>query len=89
MLSAGPDVSLNGSPTVSPTTHAFCCSRRAGSLDFLRPSFSQSFFELSQAPPALAIMIASMQPEVIAPASRPIRKRGPTRKPPISGASTA
>merc|ERR1719486_1037810 len=89
MLSAGPDVSLKGSPTVSPTTQAFCCSFSLGLDDFLSPSFSHSFLELSHAPPALAIMMASMQPEATAPASMPVRKRGPTKKPPMSGASTA
>mmetsp|Transcript_28782 Transcript_28782/g.71748 ORF Transcript_28782/g.71748 Transcript_28782/m.71748 type:complete len:220 (-) Transcript_28782:1806-2465(-) len=89
MLRAGPDVSLNGSPTVSPTTQAFCCSLSLGFFDFFSPSFSQSFFELSHAPPALAIMSASMQPEAMAPASIPIKKRGPTRKPPMRGARIA
>merc|ERR1712072_952490 len=62
MLSAGPDVSLKGSPTVSPTMQALPWSV------FLIPSFSQYFFELSHAPPALDIMIAIMQPDAIAPA---------------------
>ena len=64
-------------------------SWRSLSIFDLRPSFSHSFFELSHAPPALAIMMASMQPEATAPASMPTRKRGPTRKPPMSGAKTA
>merc|ERR1719517_404257 len=63
MFKAGPDVSLNGSPTVSPITQALPCSV------FLIFSFSQSFFELSQAPPALDIMMASMAPEVMEPAN--------------------
>jgi hypothetical protein len=65
MLSAGPDVSLNGSPTVSPTTHAFPCSV------FLIPSFSASFLPLSHAPPALDIITAIMHPDAIAPGSGP------------------
>mmetsp|Transcript_33142 Transcript_33142/g.55544 ORF Transcript_33142/g.55544 Transcript_33142/m.55544 type:complete len:285 (-) Transcript_33142:1557-2411(-) len=83
MFNAGPEVSLNGSPTVSPTTHALPCSV------FLMPSFSQSFLPLSQAPPALDMVMATMHPEVMAPVSMPTRQRGPTRKPTASGASTA
>mmetsp|Transcript_22215 Transcript_22215/g.42379 ORF Transcript_22215/g.42379 Transcript_22215/m.42379 type:complete len:254 (-) Transcript_22215:600-1361(-) len=83
MLREGPEVSLKGSPTVSPTTHALPCSV------FLIPSFSHSFFPLSHAPPALDIMIATMHPEAMAPVRRPIRQRGPTRKPTTKGARTA
>mmetsp|Transcript_20944 Transcript_20944/g.59201 ORF Transcript_20944/g.59201 Transcript_20944/m.59201 type:complete len:237 (+) Transcript_20944:75-785(+) len=79
MFSAGPEVSLNGSPTVSATMHAFPIA------SFLMPSFSQSFLALSQAPPALAIAMANTQPETIDPASAPIRHLGPTRNPMIKG----
>ena len=51
MLIAGPDVSLNGSPTVSPTTAALCKS-----VPFL-PAASMYFFALSQAPPEFALEI--------------------------------
>ena len=49
MLMDGPEVSLNGSPTVSPTTAALC------SGEPLPPWWPDSmyFFALSQAPPEL------------------------------------
>ena len=47
------EVSLNGSPTVSPTTEAACSS-----VPFILSSVSTIFFALSQAPPALAMKIA-------------------------------
>mmetsp|Transcript_618 Transcript_618/g.2016 ORF Transcript_618/g.2016 Transcript_618/m.2016 type:complete len:277 (-) Transcript_618:1515-2345(-) len=86
MLSAGPEVSLKGSPTVSPTTTALWVS------DFLppnTPSFSMYFLELSQAPPALDIMSASMKPEEMEPTRRPPRARAPMRRPTAMGQSTA
>merc|ERR1719201_3324463 len=99
MLRAGPDVSLKGSPTVSPTTQASyqvffigCASEPSAFLTLDRPfvpSFSQYFFALSQAPPALDIIMATMAPEPMPPASMPTRQRGPTRKPTKSGARIA
>mmetsp|Transcript_41357 Transcript_41357/g.128890 ORF Transcript_41357/g.128890 Transcript_41357/m.128890 type:complete len:256 (-) Transcript_41357:996-1763(-) len=83
MFRAGPDVSLNGSPTVSATMQAFPMA------SFLMPSFSQSFFALSQAPPALAMAMARTQPETMEPARAPMRQRGPTTKPTMSGARMA
>ena len=67
IFNAGPDVSLNGSPTVSPTTAAEWES------DPLPPMFPASiyFFALSQAPPALAIIIANKNPVAIDPISSP------------------
>src|SRR5690606_5910642 len=56
MFSAGPEVSLKGSPTVSPITAAAWASP-----PFFSPSispFSMAFLALSQAPPALAIISA-------------------------------
>ena len=47
------EVSLKGSPTVSPTTVAACSS-----VPFSLSSTSTIFFALSQAPPALAMKIA-------------------------------
>ncbi len=47
------EVSLKGSPTVSPTTVAACSS-----VPFMLSSVSTSFFALSQAPPASAMKIA-------------------------------
>ena len=51
------DVSLNGSPTVSPTTVASCSG-----VPFSFSSTSTIFFALSQAPPALAMKIAWNRP---------------------------
>ena len=66
MLIEGPDVSFNGSPTVSPTTAALCASEcflktYNSSPSSSSPSFSFEtfvpasiyFFALSQAPPVL------------------------------------
>ncbi len=47
------EVSLNGSPTVSPTTVAACSG-----LPFSFSSVSTIFLALSQAPPALAMKTA-------------------------------
>merc|ERR1719498_794146 len=88
MFSAGPDVSLKGSPTVSPTTHAAWLSVFLP-LPTPRAPFSQYFLALSQAPPALAMVMASMKPEVRAPTSRPARAAAPRMKPMMAGAKTA
>src|SRR5262249_50423811 len=63
-LMAGPAVSLNGSPTVSPMTVAACASEP---LPPWLPS-STSFLALSQAPPELARNTAISTPTAIAPA---------------------
>ena len=52
------EVSLNGSPTVSPTTVAACRS-----VPFWRRSTSTIFLALSQAPPALAMKMAWNSPK--------------------------
>ena len=52
-FSATEDVSLNGSPTVSPTTVASCSG-----VPFCFSSVSTIFLALSQAPPALAMKMA-------------------------------
>merc|ERR1719393_887377 len=65
MLSAGPDVSLKGSPTVSPTTVA---SKWYFSV-LLRPSCLAYFLALSHAPPALDMAIAVMKPDESEPTS--------------------
>ena len=64
-LMAGPAVSLNGSPTVSPMIVASWASEP---LPPKLPS-STSFLALSQAPPELARNTAISTPEAIAPAS--------------------
>ena len=63
-LSAGPAVSLNGSPTVSPMIVASCAGLP---LPPCVPS-STSFLALSQAPPELDRNTAISTPEAMAPA---------------------
>ena len=58
-LSATDDVSLNGSPTVSPTIVASWSG-----VFFIRSSVSTIFFALSQAPPAFAMKIAWYRPKI-------------------------
>ena len=85
MLSDGPDVSLNGSPTVSPTTVALWQS------EFLPPRCPSStyFLALSQAPPELARNTASTKPEPRPPASRPITPATPRQSPVSTGTAIA
>ena len=73
MLSEGPQVSLQGSPTVSPITAALCAGFLLPSSRNLPPKFPFSicFLALSQAPPALFSMQASANPVVSPPASSP------------------
>src|SRR3989339_590917 len=83
----GPEVSLNGSPTVSPTTAALWASD-----PFFSPAtspFSIAFLALSHAPPALAIIRARRTPVTVAPASMPPSAAGPRRNPTNTGATTA
>src|SRR5436853_7051613 len=58
-FSATDEVSLNGSPTVSPTTVASCSG-----VPFSFSSTSTTFFALSHAPPALAMNIAWYKPNI-------------------------
>ena len=81
----GPEVSLKGSPTVSPTTAALC-----GSLPFPPKCPSSIYFlALSQAPPAFDIIIARSTPDESAPASIPPRASVPITIPTTSGATIA
>src|SRR5207249_9504249 len=66
-LIAGPAVSLNGSPTVSPVTDAACASEP---LPPNAPS-SMSFLALSHAPPPAVIRTAKKKPTMITPISSP------------------
>ena len=66
-LMAGPAVSLNGSPTVSPVTDAAWASEP---LPPNAPS-SISFFALSHAPPPAVIRTAKKKPTTMTPISRP------------------
>src|SRR3954469_3945177 len=62
-LIAGPAVSLNGSPTVSPVTDAACASEP---LPPNAPS-SMSFLALSHAPPPAVMSTAKKKPTTITP----------------------
>ena len=67
MLSEGPEVSLKGSPTVSPTMVALWFSLP---LPSKLPS-SIIFLALSHAPPEFDINTARVKPAANAPVSRP------------------
>ena len=85
ILIEGPEVSLKGSPTVSPTTAALCAS------DPLPPYWpvSMCFFALSQAPPLLAIIIARTNPLAAAPESIATTASNPKRTATKMGAAMA
>ena len=70
-LSAGPAVSLKGSPTVSPITAALCASEP------LPPSWPSSmyFLALSQAPPEFDNVLAMSCPVRMVPARKAPRAR--------------
>merc|ERR1712048_527683 len=96
MLMDGPEVSLSGSPTVSPTTAAAWMSLSSfllmnwdlpstgGSLFHLVPD-SMYFLALSQAPPELEAEKAIWIPETMAPARIPLVAWYPKRYPMRSG----
>src|SRR3954449_9789486 len=73
-LIAGPEVSLYGSPTVSPVTEA------AWADEPLPPRLPSSmyFFALSHAPPLEVIAIAMNRPVTMVPTRRPPRTTGPS-----------
>ena len=77
MFKDGPEVSLKGSPTVSPTTAALCCSEP------LPPWWPDSiyFLALSQAPPALDMNTAMTKPVTDTPPSNPTTPVGPRISP--------
>mmetsp|Transcript_17220 Transcript_17220/g.32717 ORF Transcript_17220/g.32717 Transcript_17220/m.32717 type:complete len:304 (+) Transcript_17220:690-1601(+) len=90
MLREGPDVSLKGSPTVSPTTTALYSSVFLGwSLLGCNMPLPTYFLALSHAPPALDIITANKNPEEIAPASKPRSIFGPTMRPTTMGQKIA
>merc|ERR1712226_126092 len=84
MFNAGPEVSFNGSPTVSPVTEFLWASE-----PFLnsgpKPPAEMYFFELSQAPPVLLILIANCTLDTRAPESIPAQAFLPKPKPATSG----
>ena len=84
-LSAGPAVSLNGSPTVSPMTAALCASLP---LPPKCPS-SMYFLALSHAPPEFDSITARSWPVRIAPARNAPSASPFNRKPAMTGESTA
>src|SRR5439155_14883939 len=65
------DVSLKGSPTVSPTTTAACSG-----VPFSLRSTSTTFLALSQAPPALAMKTAWYRPKSAIEIRYPMKKYG-------------
>ena len=81
ILSDGPLVSLNGSPTVSPTMVALW---HGLPLPPKLPS-STIFFALSHAPPALAMNTARVNPVARLPASSPRTPATPSTMPTITG----
>jgi hypothetical protein len=84
MFRAGPEVSLRGSPTVSPTTAALWMSlplRTTLPLSSCIAPLSMYFLALSQAPPVLAAEIASCTPLTMAPGRKPARILGPKTRP--------
>ena len=83
-LTAGPAVSLYGSPTVSPVTAALCASEP---LPPWWPS-SMYFLALSHAPPPVVIEIATKSPVTIVPISTPPSAAGPRMTPTRIGTST-
>jgi len=84
-LMAGPAVSLNGSPTVSPMTTALWIS------DPLPPRLPSSmyFFALSHAPPELDKKFAMSAPTMIVAARNPPSANSPRAKPTTTGINTA
>jgi hypothetical protein len=87
ILRAGPEVSFNGSPTVSPTTAALCSSVPLALTVPLIVNYPPSiyFLALSQAPPELALEVAIATPETIAPGNNPATARGPRTTPKTKG----
>lgn len=87
MLRAGPEVSFNGSPTVSPTTAALCSSVPLALSFPLITNYPPSiyFLALSQAPPELALERAMATPLMIAPGRSPATDKGPIRTPKTKG----
>lgn len=79
MLRAGPEVSFNGSPTVSPITAALCSGDPFFLVTPLMTSCPDSmyFLALSQAPPALAEETAIETPETKIPGRTPATAVGP------------
>jgi len=87
MFREGPEVSFNGSPTVSPMTAALCSIEPfflTTSSIFNYPD-SMYFLALSQAPPELAEEIAILHPETKIPGKTPATAVGPNNIPTTRG----
>src|SRR5881394_1346451 len=86
MFIDGPDVSLKGSPTVSPVTDALCGSDPLKTVSPLMSTpFSKDFLALSHAPPAFDWKIPINTPDTVTPANRPPNTSGPNVKPTTTG----
>ena len=87
ILRLGPEVSLRGSPTVSPTTAALWISLPLPTTApmFLINPASMYFFALSQAPPVFDAEIAIWTPLTMAPGKKPMSALGPKRNPRANG----
>jgi hypothetical protein len=88
MLREGPDVSFNGSPTVSPITAerwAVVPLATTSPFSLFNLPLSIYFLALSQAPPVLEAEIAIWTPETKAPGNKPATALGPNKKPTIMG----
>lgn len=85
MLREGPEVSLKGSPTVSPTMVALWLSLP---LPSKWPS-SIIFLALSHAPPELDMKTARVKPAAKPPVSRPRTPATPSTKPTTMGMTMA
>ena len=83
-FTAGPAVSLYGSPTVSPVTAALCAS------DPLPPKWPSSmyFLALSQAPPPVVMEMATNRPVTMVPINSPPSAAGPSSMPTTMGTTT-
>lgn len=87
-MSEGPEVSFNGSPTVSPTTAALCIYDpflTTSPISSLNPPLYINFFALSHAPPVFAADIAIWTPLTNAPGRNPARITGPNKNPKAKG----
>jgi len=87
ILRDGPEVSFNGSPTVSPITAALCSSDPFFLVTLLMTNYPDSiyFLALSHAPPELLIEIAIYTPLTNAPGNNPAIILGPNNRPNIKG----
>merc|ERR1719160_2429305 len=84
MFKAGPEVSFNGSPTVSPVTE-FLCASEPFTYSLPSPPAEMYFLELSQAPPVLLMEMASCTLDTKAPDNIPAQVFLPKPRPATKG----